>query len=68
VALMAGKRTYPEKFSFVKVRQPDMNRWLFLGEHGYLVSRRVHALMFTREEAERMAVVVRSGGDEAKVT
>jgi hypothetical protein len=57
----------PERY-FVKVKQPDMSRWLFLGSGGYLVSRRFHALMFTKAAAERTAVAVRSGGDQAKVT
>jgi hypothetical protein len=54
-------------FYFVKVRQPDMKRWLFLGDGGSLVNRRVHALMFAKADAERQAAVVRSGGDQAKV-
>lgn len=58
----------PDRSYFVKVKQPDMKRWLFLGDGGYLVNRRVHALMFTKANAERAAANVRSGGDQAKVT
>lgn len=57
-----------ERLYFVKVRQADMKGWLFLGDGGYLVNRRVHALTFTRADAELQAATVRSGGDEAKVT
>ena len=53
---------------YVKVKQPDMTRWLFLGQGGCLVTRRARALMFAKGEAERVAGAVRSGGDQAKVT
>jgi hypothetical protein len=57
-----------DRYYFVKVKQPGMKRWLFLGRGGYLASRRVHALMFTKAEAGQQAATVRGGGDQAKVT
>ncbi len=46
--------TKPEKFYYVKVLQPGHKRWDFLGR-GCATHLRIHALMFTQNEAEQAA-------------